>query len=405
MNRIKTTNSSMKRENKIVSDALLYFSVDDYFSEETNQIRKKIQTDVGPVVKRTINEYIEKAQFPELCYSAAIATKVAIGYMKAPYGTGKNLKNLFASILELGRLDASVGTAYLVNFILFANSIDDYGSEEQRAYFLPKLLDGKIIGSWGLTEPNFGSDASSLESNCEQLPDGKWKIDGHKRWVGNGDKDFMIVFAREIKSKQVKAFIVDLTLPGIQRHAIKYKMSLRGVQNVDIKFTNVIVEAGMQLPKVQSFENVNEMLAHSRIGVAMIACGVGVGIYENTIKYLNNRTQFNKKLVSFQLVQEKLVRMMGNIQACLLMVCKGIDLINQKKISIGKLGLIKSWVTLRIRETAALGRELLGGNGIVAENHVMTAFCDIEGIYTYEGTYDINALVSGRELTGISAFK
>lgn len=405
MQRIKQTGSSVKKENKIISDAMKYLCVDEFFTPEINELRMKIRSDIEPIIKSFINDDIEKANFPERAFPPIFAANLGIHYVRKPFGKGKCLKSLFATVLELARIDGSVATAYLVNFILFANTIDDYGSEEQRAFFLPKIIKGEIMGGWGLTERDVGSDASNLKTNCQKLPNGDWKINGNKRWIGNGDRDYMIVFARDIDSKHVKAFIVDLTLPGITRAAIQHKMALRGVQNIDVEFRDVIVKPLTQLPKVQSFEAVAAMLEHSRIGVAMLACGIGIGTYEHTIQYLNQRMQFGKKLVAFQLVQEKLVRMMGNVQASLLVVCKMIELSIQNKSSIGRLGMTKSWVTLRIREVVSLGRELLGGNGIITDHYVMKAFCDMEAVYTYEGTYDINALVCGRELTGISAFK
>lgn len=405
MDRIKQTKEGVRAKGKMVTDALGFFGVDEFFPEHINQIRRKIREEIEPKVKTFILEDIENAQFPERAIPLIINSKIAFNYMKEPFGKGKCLKSLFAIILELSRIDASIATAYLVNFILFGNTIDDFGSEEQRAHFLPKLLNGEIMGGWGLTEPRYGSDASSLETSCKKLSDGRWSISGHKRWIGNGNKDFMIVFARDQDSKQVKGFIVNLTLPGIKREAIKHKMALRPVQNVDITFDNVVVEANMQMPGVKDFNDVNKMLAHSRISVAMLACGIGLGVYENTISYLSSRTQFKKRLTEFQLVQEKLVRMMGNIQGALLVTCKAVELSMAGKNTIGKLAMTKAWTTLRIREVAALGRELLGGNGIITDNYVMKAFCDMEAVYTYEGTYDINSLVAGRELTGFAAFK
>lgn len=404
MERITQTKQAVRAKNDYVSDALGFLGVQEFFSPEINELRMKIRA-LEPKINSFILEDIEKAQFPERAVPLWTETGLGHHYMKAPYGKGKCLKSLFAIILELSRIDASIATAYLVNFILFANTIDDYGSEEQRAFFLPKILKGEIMGSWGLTEPNFGSDASSLQTSCKQLPDGKWVINGHKRWIGNGNKDYMVVFARDVASKRVHGFVVDLTLPGIDRKAIEHKMALRPVQNVDIKFKDVVVEDKARLPGVRDFNDVNSMLAHSRISVAMLACGIGIGVYEHTVAYLSKRTQFRKKLLEFQLVQEKLVRMMGNIQASLLVVCRGVELNIAGKNTIGKLGMMKAWVTLRIREVAALGRELLGGNGIITDNYVMKAFCDMEAVYTYEGSYEVNSLVAGRELTGYAAFK
>lgn len=405
MERITQTKKAMKKENKIVDDPLKWLSFEEYFPQEINDFRKQFRQELEQKVAPIIGEYIEKAEFPEKIVPIFKSLNLGYHYMKTPFGKGKCLKSLFAILMEFARIDASVGTLYVVNYILFGNTIDDYGSEEQRSYFLPKLNSCEIMGGWGLTEREVGSDASSLTTSCKKLPNGDWEINGNKRWIGNGNRDFMVVFARDVETGLVNGFIVDLTLPGIKRENIKHKLALRAVQNVDIEFKNLIVKGNMRLPKVNGFENVAEMLAHSRLAVCFAAVGLGVGVYENTIRYLNNRKQFGKKLLGFQLVQEKLVRMMGNIQASLFLVSKLTDLVIQKKITIGKLAMGKAWVTLRMREVAALGREMLGGNGIIFDNYVMKAMADMEAVFTYEGTYDINCLVTGRELTGLAAFK
>ena len=217
----------------------------------------------------------------------------------------------------------------------------------------------------------------------------------------------MVVFAKNLETKKVNGFILHLSdsTPGLKRHEIQGKMSLRGVANMQLEFSNLIVENKWKLEKVKSFRNVADMLAHSRQYVGWLAVSIGVGIYDHVIRYIRERTQFNKPIAKFQLVQEKLVRIMGNVQACLHLMAKVTRLYEEGKSTIGKFAMAKAWVTAKIRESAALGREMLGGNGIILDNYLMKAFIDIEGIYTYEGTYDINTLVAGRELSGHAAFK
>jgi len=160
-----------------------------------------------------------------------------------------------------------------------------------------------------------------------------------------------------------------------------------------------------RLTNAKDFTSTGEVLLHSRVCVCAVAVGIALGIYDNCIKYLNSRNQFGVKLVSFQLVQDKLVRMMANIQAMLLMTWRVFNLYQEGKATIGMVGMAKAWCSKTGREVAALGREVLGGNGIIFDNYVMKGFADMEAIHTYEGTYDINTLVAGRELTGKAAFK
>jgi acyl-CoA oxidase len=405
MNRINQTKKAFIDKEKIVTDSISWLSFNDIFTPEIEEFRKNLRKTLEEKIAPVALELIEKAEFPEQVIPVLRDLKLGEKYCGAPYGKGKNIKYLLAMILELARVDASVGTLVLVQLILLANTIDDFGSEEQRAELLPKILNFELIGGWGLTERDIGSDASNLQTTCSQQENGTWVLNGNKRWIGNANKDLMVVFARDQKSQQVKGFIVHLNKKGISRHAIQRKMAMRLVQNMDITFENVVVEEKWRLPKVVDFSSVAKMLAHSRICVAMLACGIGIGIYDNVVKYLSNRTQFNKSLLGFQLIQEKLVRIMGNVQASLSLVGKLVELAEKNQTSIGKYALAKAWVTLRIREAASLAREMLGGNGIVLDNYVMKAMMDMEGVYTYEGTYDINSLVAGRELTGLAAFK
>jgi len=263
----------------------------------------------------------------------------------------------------------------------------------------------KYIGGWGLTEPNYGSDASNLATNVTKVPGG-YRLNGEKIWIGNASRDFILVWARNNENKKIEAFMVPVqNNPGLKYEVIKNKLAMRMLQNVDITFENVFVPEENKLPKAVDFSSISEVLLHSRITLAWIACGIAVGVYDNVIKYLSEREQFGVKLTSFQLIQDKVVRMMANIQAMIHMCHRITILYDQKKLTIGMAAMTKAYCSKLAREVAALGRESLGGNGIIIDNYAMKALADAEAIYTYEGTYDINTLVCGRELTGIPAFK
>ena len=408
MERINSISKKLQKpsSDKIVDDSISWLGFDKFFTSEVNEFRKNLRAILDNEVKPFMPELIEKAEFPEKFLPVLAKLNLGQIYCSKPYGEGKNMRKFIAAIIELARCDASLATLYLVHICLFVNTIDDYGSEEQKKIILPDAVAFKLIGGWGLTEEDIGSDASSLKTRCKKQPDGNWIINGNKRWIGNANKDSMIVFARDEDTNKVLGFIVYLNNnPSVKRSRIENKMALRSVQNMALEFNDLKIEEKWRLPKVIDFSSVANMLAHSRLYVSWVACGIGIGIYDNVITYLDSRTQFNKKLTGFQLIQEKLSRIMGNVQASLHLVAKLAELKEKDESTIGKLALGKAWVTSRIRETAALGREMLGGNGIVLDNYVMKAFCDMEAIYTYEGTYDINCLVVGRELTGLSAFK
>ena len=396
-----------KKQGKVVTSSLDYLNFDSFFDSEVNEFRKNLRNQLQEKVFDEMPDLVERAEYPDKFVPLLQELGLGTIYLSKPYGEGKNIRKLIAAILELSRCDASLATMYLVQAILLMNTIDDFASEEQKAILLPKLASFELIGGWGLTETNIGSDASNMETRCRQLDNGDWVINGNKRWIGNANKDIMVVFAKDEKTGNVQGFIVDLksSPDNIKRSMIKRKMALRSVHNMVIEFNGLVVSQKWKMPKVVNFQSVAKMLAHSRLFVSWVACGIGLGVYDYAIKYLDQRQQFNKKLTNYQLIQEKLVRIMGNVQACLHLSAKLTELKEQKKDSIGKLALGKAWVTLKIREAAALGREMLGGNGIVLDNYLMKAFVDMEAIYTYEGTYDINSLVAGRELTGFAAFK
>ncbi|KAL0375349.1 UNVERIFIED_CONTAM: Acyl-coenzyme A oxidase 4, peroxisomal [Sesamum radiatum] len=292
---------------------------------------------------------------------------------------------------EVARVDASCSTFILVHSSLAMLTIGLCGSEAQKQKYLPSLAVLKTVACWALTEPDYGSDASALKTTARKV-EGGWILDGQKRWIGNSTfADVLVVFARNTSTNQINGFILQKNTPGLQATKIENKIGLRIVQNGDILLKSVFVPDEDRLPGVNSFQDTNKVLAVSRVMVAWQPIGISMGVMIC--------------VTAFQLNQQKLVRMLGNVQAMFLVGWRLCKLYESGKMTPGHASMGKSWISLKARETVSLGRELLGGNGILADFLVAKAFCDLEPIYTYEGTYDINTLVTGREITGIASFK
>jgi len=389
---------------KIIDSSVDFYHFYDLLSKEEKDLAKQVREFAEKEIKPVINDYYEKATFPEHLIEPIAKTKWAGLTLSKPYGEGKPVTTIIPIITELARVDASIATFFLVQLGLAMYTIEVLGNEDQKKRYLPDLRDLKKISGWGLTEPSFGSDASSLTTNATKC-EGGYRINGAKRWIGNGNRDMIVCWARNTETKNIQGFIINMKSPGVRSEVIKNKLSLRIVQNCDITFDNVFVPDEDVLAHAKDFSSTGEVLLHSRVCVCAMATGIALGIYDNCVKYLNNRNQFGVKLSSFQLVQDKLVRMMAHIQGMLLMTWRIFNLYQEGKATIGMVGMAKSWCTKTGREVAALGREVLGGNGIIIDNYAMKGLADMESIHTYEGTYDINTLVAGRELTGKAAFK
>lgn len=382
-----------------------YYQFDDLLTAEERTLRVKVRECMEKEVAPIMAEYWEKAEFPFQIIPKLGALHVAGATIKGYGCPGLSVTGAAVATAELARVDASCSTFILVHSSLAMLTIALCGSEEQKHKYLPSLAQLKTVACWALTEPNYGSDASALETKATKV-DGGWILEGQKRWIGNSTfADVLVIFARNTSTNQINGFIVKKDSPGLTVTKIPNKIGLRIVQNGDIVMKKVFVPDGDRLPGVNSFQDTNKVLAVSRVMVAWQPIGISMGVYDMCHRYLKERRQFGAPLAAFQINQQKLVQMLGNIQAMFLVGWRLCKLYESGKMTVGHASLGKSWITVRARDTVALGRELLGGNGILADFLVAKAFCDLEPIYTYEGTYDINTLVTGRELTGIASFK
>ncbi|MDQ0691812.1 acyl-CoA dehydrogenase family protein [Arthrobacter sp. W4I7] len=314
--------------------------------------------------------------------------------------------NLFAGLMhaEVTRADASISTFMGVHDGLFTGSIEALASQEQKDAWLPDIYALKKIGAFGLTEPLGGSDVAGGTRTTARREGDSWILNGAKRWIGNATfSDWVVIYARDVEDNKVKGFLVDTTLEGFSAAKIENKIALRTVQNADITLDNVVVPDFFKLAHANSFRDVNKVLKVTRLGVAWQAVGQQLAAFDVARRYAVERRQFGRPLASFQLVQSQLVQMLGNSVSSMGMMVRLSQLEDAGEAKDEQSALAKAFTTARMRESVAIGRNLLGGNGIVTDFEMAKIFADAEAIYSYEGTHEINTLVTGRAITGISA--
>lgn len=379
--------------------------LDSLLTPEERMVRDKVRSYAETTVAPAIVPYWEKAEFPHHLVPTLAALGIGGGNIKGYGCQGHSVMACAMAAVELARVDGSLSTFFLVHTFLATLTISLLGSEEQKRDLLPDMAQFKKVGCWALTEPSNGSDASALMTTAHKVPGG-WKLNGQKRWIGNATfADVIVVWARNTETHQVNAFVVGKSNPGYKVTKIENKIALRCVQNGDISLKDAFVPDSDRLPGVNSFADTNKVLAISRIMVAWQPVGLALGVCDMVTRYVSQREQFGAPLGAFQLVQEKLQRMHATSQAMYLMAWKLTKLYEQGKMTHEQASLVKAWTTQNGRQVMALGRELLGGNGIVTDFLVAKAWADCEAYYSYEGTYEVNALVAGRGLTGIPAIK
>ncbi|WP_104171411.1 acyl-CoA dehydrogenase family protein [Cryobacterium sp. M23] len=364
-------------------------------------LRAYLESDVRPIA----NGCWERAEFPaEVIRPLAALGAYSFGWPETrPFQNSAVFRGFVA--LETARVDASVATFVGVQNGLACGTISATGSPEQRDEWLPRLASGELVGAFGLTEPLSGSDAAQgLRTTATRTGD-TWLLNGAKRWIGNATfSDITIIWAKDTADGMVKGFIVTTDTPGYSATRIEGKISLRSVQNADIVLENVAVPEKNRLQNANSFKDTAKVLRLTRAEVAWAAVGTSIGAYEAAVAYAKERTQFGKEIGGHQLVQDLLVKSLGNITASLGMVVRVSQMLDEGSQRDEHAALAKLFTTARMRETVAWCRELFGGNGIVLSYDVARFFSDAEAVYSYEGTREMNTLIVGRSITGQAAF-
>lgn len=381
-----------------------YFSLRSDLTEQQLDYLRRAQEFVDAEVLPDINDYWEKAEFPWPLVEK-LGRSGLVGDGIEGYGCPE-MDDVSAGLItmEMSRGDGSVGTFLAVHAGLAMKSIAMLGSHEQKERWLPRMARMESIGAFALTEPEHGSDSVGLETSA-RLEGDEYVLNGTKKWIGNGSiADVVIVWARDTEDGQVKGFVVEPETPGYTATVIEHKGSLRAVWQAEIVLDDVRVPAANKLANSHSFKDTAAVLTTTRGSCAWMALGHAVAGYEAALTYAKQRTQFGKELVHFQLIQDRLVKMLAKVTAMQLYCLRITQYAGDREWSPTMAGLAKMHNTSAAREVLAEARDLLGGNGILLDFHVIRHMADIEAVHTFEGTEAVQTLIVGRDITGVSAF-
>ena len=380
-----------------------YFFLREQLTEQQLDLLRLVRAFVDDEVLPVIGGYWERAEVPWPLIRR-LGELGVVGEEISGYGCpGLDPISCGLMHMELNRGDGSLGTVLGVQSGLAMKSIALLGSEEQKQRWLAPMAALEKLGAFALTEPDHGSDSVALETSARRDGD-CYVINGAKRWIGNGSlADVVVVWARG-EDRQVQGFLVAKDTPGFEAHVIEGKGSLRAVWQAQMSLEEVRVPLESRLPGARSFKDAGRVLAGTRSTCAWAALGHAVAAYETALTYSKRREQFGRPLCSFQIVQHRLVKMLAEITAMQLYCLQIGRLAERGHMTDTIAGLAKLNNTSKARQICAEARDMLGGNGILLENHVIRHMADIEAIHTYEGTETVQTLIVGRDITGVSAF-
>jgi glutaryl-CoA dehydrogenase len=381
-----------------------YFFLREQLTDEQLDVLRRVRVFVDDEVLPVIGGYWERAEVPWPLIRRLGELGIVGEDIGSSYGC-PGLSPIACGLvaMELNRGDGSLATVVGVQSGLAMKSIAMLGSEEQKHRWLPDMARLDRLGAFALTEPNHGSDSILLETTARRVGD-SYVLNGVKRWIGNGSlADVTVVWARD-EDGQVKGFLVEKGAAGYDAQVIEGKGSLRAIWQADVTLDEVCVPAENLLPGARSFKDAGRVLAQTRGSCAWAALGHAVAAYEAALTYSKRREQFGRRLCSFQIVQERLVKMLAEVTAMQLYCLQIGRLAERGQLTHTIAGLAKLNNTRKARQICAEARDMLGGNGILLENHVIRHMTDIESLHTYEGTETMQTLIVGRDITGISAF-
>jgi glutaryl-CoA dehydrogenase len=381
-----------------------FYRIDDLLTDEERMVRDTVRRFVDERVMPVIDKHFEDATFPTELIPQLGELGLLGGTLPEEYGCA-NMNNVAYGLVmqELERGDSGLRSFVSVQGALVMYPIYAFGSEEQKKHWLPLLATGEKIGCFGLTEPDHGSDPGGMQTRARKTEKG-YVLNGTKRWITNGTmSDIAIVWARV--DDDIRGFIVETDRPGFQAPEIKNKLSLRASVTSDLIMDDVLVPESNLLPKTGGLKSPLMCLNQARYGIGWGAVGSAMACYECVVDYTKGRTQFGKPIAGFQLVQEKLARMLTEITKAQLVAWRLGRLKDEGKLHFAQTSLAKKNNVAMALETARLSRDLMGASGITLEYPVFRHMCNLESVYTYEGTDHVHTLILGEHITGLPAYK
>lgn len=381
-----------------------YFQIDELFSEEHLIIRDAVRNWVNKSVKPIIDNAAQNHEFP-MHLIKELGEIGAFGpYIPEQYG-GAGLDQTSYGIImtELERGDSAIRSAASVQSSLVMYPIFAFGSEEQKNKYLPKLASGEWVGAFGLTEPNHGSDPGGMLTNIKDKGD-HFLLNGSKMWITNSPiADVGVVWAKD-DSGVVRGIIIEKNMPGLSAPETKNKWSLRASITGEFVFDNVKVPKENLLPNVKGLKGPLMCLNSARYGIAWGVIGAAMDCYDTAVKYAMERKQFGKPIASFQLQQKKLAEILTDITKAQLMAWRLGVLRSENRATPSQISMAKRNNVEMALRTARDSRQILGAMGITGDFPIMRHMMNLESVITYEGTHDIHLLITGFDITGISAF-
>lgn len=382
-----------------------YYLIDDLLTEEHKHIREAVRSYVKKEISPIIEDYAQRAEFPQQivkqlgdlgCFGPTIPHEYG--------GGGLDYISYGLMMQELERGDSGVRSTASVQGSLVMFPIYAYGNEEQRKKYLPKLASGEWLGCFGLTEPNFGSDPSSMLSNIKSADD-HYILNGSKMWISNAPYAQVAVVWAKDESGDIRGVLVERGMEGFATPTTYGKWSLRASSTGELVFDNVKIPKENILPNIKGLKGPLSCLTKARYGIAWGALGAAMDCYDTALRYSKERIQFDKPIAGFQLQQKKLAEMITEITKAQLLNWRLGVLMNEGKATPQQVSMAKRNSCEIAADIARDARQTLGGMGITGEYSIMRHMMNMESVLTYEGTHDIHLLITGMDVTGINAFK
>jgi glutaryl-CoA dehydrogenase len=382
-----------------------YYQIDDLLTEEQLLIRDTVRAWVKKEVTPIIEDYAQRAAFPKHLIKGLGEIGAFGPYIPVEYGGGGMDQITYGLIMqEIERGDSGIRSTASVQSSLVMYPIYKYGSEEQRMKYLPKLATGEMMGCFGLTEPDSGSDPSSMITNIKDMGD-HYLLNGAKMWISNSPfADIAVVWAKNDEGK-IRGIIVERGMEGFTTPETHDKWSLRASATGELVFDNVKVPKENLLPNIEGLKGPLSCLNSARYGIAWGVIGAAMDCYDSALRYSKERVQFGKPIAGFQLQQKKLAEMITEITKAQLLCWRLGVLRNEDSATAAQISMAKRNNVNMALEIAREARQMHGGMGITGEYPIMRHMMNLESVVTYEGTHDIHLLITGMDITGLNAFK